>query len=161
MSLPSYRLLDGADICSGAFPISASETNLAMARDFVFRKWTERAAERGNPVPTDLSGSCKFSSLFAASVFGAQMHGNSDHQFCRLPSGQILDLNADAADVKALKRPWRHDRGFWNNPDHRDAMDSCGPRVDRWLADFAAELAERSALLEGAAEPDAGECSPA
>lgn len=52
------------------------------AREFVLRKWRERAEERGLSMPDDLSGSCKFSSLFASRLFGLEMRGNEQHQFC-------------------------------------------------------------------------------
>lgn len=107
-----------------------------LAREFVLRKWRERAAERGLSVPRDLSGSCKFSSLFASRLFGLEMRGNEDHQFCIHPDGSIFDLNADAEDVRALANPWKHDPAFWMNPDHQESMESCHPRVEAWLDEF-------------------------
>lgn len=141
---------------SSFFPLEPTAENIGAARDFVFRMWCERHEERGQPQPADLSGSCKFSSMFAAHVFGARMRGNEDHQFCHLPDGEILDLNREAQDVAQLARlcdPWRHDRRFWNNPDHREAMDSCKARVKTWIRRFAEELA-------AAAEPEAGMAGP-
>lgn len=130
------------------FPIEPSAENTARARDFVFRMWCEREVERGFPVPKDLSFSCKFTSIFAAQVFGAEMQGNEDHQFCVLPDGEILDLNSDAADVVELAKqgdPWRHDPDFWLNPDHQESLESCQDRVDAWLRRFAAEIAAEEA----------------
>jgi hypothetical protein len=128
-------------------PIEASPANLSMARDFLLLKWNERAEERGLPPRRDLSGSCKFSSLFARTVFGAEMRGNQDHQFNILPDGSILDLNADAEDVSGLEAPHHHDPEFWGNPEHLAAMRSCDPRVAAWIEGF-------SALVPGLDEPD-------
>lgn len=122
------------------WPISLSPDALDLARDFVFQKWCERAGERLLPMPDDLSGSCKFSSLFCAEVFGLKMRGNADHQFCIDEQGSIVDLNAGAADVSRLSDPWRHDPIFWNNRDHRASMQSCRPRVALWLQEFALQL---------------------
>lgn len=98
--------------------------------------WRERASERGRPVPADLSGSCKFTSLLAQRLFGGRLRGNADHQFLELPGGERLDLNADAADVRDLQArgidPWRHDPLFWHNPDHRASLRSCAARVAIW-----------------------------
>ncbi|WP_411839688.1 hypothetical protein [Paracoccus sp. ME4] len=121
-------------------PMNLNPELADRAREFVLRKWRERAAERNLPAPEDLSGSCKFSSLFAAKLFGLEMRGNEQHQFCIRPDGSIFDLNAGAADVAALADPWKHDPVFWMNPDHREAMESCEARVAAWLEDFAAEI---------------------
>ena len=45
-------------------PLSARPELVALARQFVLRKWRERAQERGHPEPPgDLSSACKFASL--------------------------------------------------------------------------------------------------
>jgi hypothetical protein len=116
--------------------LPATAENIAAAKAFVMRKWTERAVELGRPVPSDLSNSCKFSSLFAQAIFGGRLEGHVDHQYVRLTDGSILDLNAEAADVKAMANPHRHDSRFWGNAEHADALRSCKPRVDRWIEEF-------------------------
>lgn len=132
---------------SNVFPIPATPENIARAKAFVFGKWRERATERGHTVD-DLSGACKFSSLFAQRVFGGKIKGNHDHQYVVLDDGQILDLNADAADVRELSIPYRHDRRFWNNKEHRESLNSCLPRVETWLKEFENEL-RPGHVLEG------------
>ena len=86
--------------------------NIERAKTFVLAKWRERADERGLDQPSDLTGSCKFSSMFAQRLFGGQLRGNHDHQYVLLPNDQILDLNVDAADVKAHMNPHKHDVNF-------------------------------------------------
>jgi hypothetical protein len=61
-----------------------------------------------------------------------------------------VDLNHDAADVRALPDPHRHDRGFMGSPAHRESMDTCLPRVRAWVAEFLPRL-QRAART-----PDAG-----
>lgn len=138
-------------------PIPATEENIERAKAFVLKKWIERWHER-NPngptynaffgwdrEPTDLSSACKFSSMFAQRVFGGQLRGNIDHQFVKLPDGRILDLNIDAEDVRKLRAsgdPHRHDRAFWGNPEHLDAMKSCEPRVGQWVSEFLETLGD-------------------
>lgn len=116
--------------------LPATPEMIAQAKVFVLRKWLERAQERGSSLPADLSGSCKFSSMFAQRIFGGEIRGNYDHQYVQLPDGRIIDLNIDAADVSALDDPHHHDSEFWGGPDHVESMASCRPRVDQWVAEF-------------------------
>lgn len=116
--------------------LAPTEKNISLARAFALNRWRDRARERGLPIPDDLSSSCKFTSLFAQGLFGGRLRGNHDHQFLELPGGEILDLNAEAKDVRALDTHYRHDPVFWNNPDHRASLRSCRPRVADWLEDF-------------------------
>jgi len=110
---------------------------IEIARHVALQGWRARAEERGRPEPEDLSGSCKFTSLMALSLFGGRLRGNSEHQYLELPSGERLDLNAEAEDVRAKQArgvdPWRHDTAFWNNLDHRASLRSCKPRVALWV----------------------------
>lgn len=123
----------------------ASPEAIEQAKRFVLAQWQARHLERHgelgkDSLPTDLSSSCKFSSLFAQAVFGGTLQGNYHHQFVRLPSGQRLDLNEDAQDVQALgEQAHRHDPVWWGNRDHREAMESCLPRVQAWLCKFEEE----------------------
>lgn len=111
------------------------------AKEYLLRRWKERARELGRPIPDDLSYSCKFTSMFASIVFGGKMQGNHDHQYVVLQNGDILDLNEDAADTKALgDRAYVHDPIFWNSPDHKASMKSCEPRVNDWVSGFVDEL---------------------
>ena len=126
-----------------------TEDNLRLAREAIAELWAERASERGRPPPDDLSGSCKFSSMLVAAVFGLRMRGNADHQFCVTGDDEVIDLNEDASDVRALERPHRHDPRFWMSPDHAASLASCEPRVARW----AATLRDRIAEAERSPEP--------
>ncbi len=117
---------------------------IAAARSFAFRKWQERSAERGLPPPHDLSNSCKFTSLFAQSLFGGEIRGNYFHFHVRLPSGERIDLNEQATDVQAIKdrgsNPYLHERAFMRSRDVRESLKSCRPRVEQWVEEFLGNL---------------------
>ncbi len=137
------QIIEAASI----FPIPATPENIAKAKEFVFRKWQERAKENGYSV-NDLSSSCKFTSLFAQQVFGGEIRGNEHHQHVVL-NNKVIDLNDDAADVRklSLSMPfylYQHDKRFWKNKDHRASMDSCRPRVKQWVEEFEKELTQKS-----------------
>lgn len=120
--------------------LPATPENIARAKEFVMKKWIERFRERSGPnasPPTDLTDSCKFSSLFAQEVFGGSLRGNGDHQYVETPKGEIIDLNIDAQDVKQLgDRAHRHDDLFWGSRDHRVSLNSCRGRVADWVKEF-------------------------
>lgn len=115
-----------------------SPENIEAARALALSLWRERAASRLEPEPADLSDSCKFSALIAKALFGGAVCGNERHFFCRTDDGTIIDLNEHAADVQAIRAvgrdPYRHDARFMARMDVREALKSCQPRVDRWLA---------------------------
>jgi hypothetical protein len=115
--------------------LKPTHDNVARAKAFVFEKWKERAKEYHRPEPLDLSNACKFASLFAREIFGVRLRGNWHHQYLVAPNGQIVDLT-DAAGVPANIDPHAHDRHFWGNPEHKDDMKSCKPRVDKWKREF-------------------------
>ena len=139
----------------------ATPEALAEARDFVFDRWRLRdddmaasyAAISGLKVdvwrssrnatrPIDLSGGCKFASLFVKTVFGGTIRGNFDHQH-NLISGQQVDLCEGSKDVLTLgAEAWRHDRAFFGNPDHLESLQSCMARVDDWVVEWTALRAE-------------------
>ena len=133
--------------------LEPTDEALAAARAFVFERWKERAVERGAPEPSDLSSSCKFSSMFVRLVFGGRIRGNYDHQYA-LIAGRIIDLNADAADVREMDTPYRDDAAFLGSPDHLDSMVSCLARVERWAEAFLAAYTP-AVDAETAAEADA------
>ena len=124
-------------------PIPATPENITKAQDFVFQKWKARAREYGHDEPVDLSKSCKASSMFAQRIFGGQIRGNIDHQYVVL-NNQIIDLNTDAADVRALPPNWAHyhDRRWFGNREHKASMKSLEPRVNRWVTEFTNLLTE-------------------
>lgn len=115
--------------------LEPSEDLIEAAREFVFERWKERAAERFGVEPTDLSKSCKFGSLFLHTLIGGRIVGNEDHQFV-MKDGEIYDLSADAQDVAALEHPYHLDPLFFGSRDHLDSMNSCLPRVSDWIDAF-------------------------
>lgn len=131
----------------GAAPkkLEASPENIERAKEFVLKKWRERAAERFYPEPEDLSSSCKFTSMFAQAVFGGQIQGNYEHQYLVL-NGEIIDLNIDAADVKDMEDPHEHDDSWFGNDEHVESMESCKPRVRDWVREFMSGLNESFTL---------------
>ncbi len=126
----------------------ATPQNVALAQAFVLARWQERHDERfGSDEgslrfrPTDLSSSCKFSSIFALAVFGGKLEGNPDHQFVRLSDGQVLDLNHGAQDVLELgERAHRHNPAWWGCRDHKASLKSCLPRALAWVAQFEQDI---------------------
>lgn len=119
-------------------PIPATQDNIAKVKEFVFKKWQERAVERGETV-RDLSNSCKFTSMFAQKIFGGEIRGNYNHQYLVL-GNKIIDLNDEADDVLKMKNPWQHDKKFFGKRDHKASMKSCEPRVDQWVEEFIQTL---------------------
>ena len=117
------------------FPIEASVANVDRVRSFVLEKWTERQTEIGKPSPSDLSGSCKFSSLFGSVVFGADIGGNYDHVYNVLDD-VVIDVNAGSADVAALAAPYLHDPYFIRSDDFHESMMTCVSRVENWIAEY-------------------------
>lgn len=102
--------------------------------------WRERAEELDLPIPSDLSGSCRFTSLFVQSLFGGDIRGNWDHFHVRTRDGTVIDLNASAEDVLAIKAagrdPYRHERRFVSSRDVREIFDTCRPRVEAWTSEW-------------------------
>ena len=135
---------------------------LSAARLFLLERWRERHAEidPDGPPPTDLSGSCKFTSQFAAKVFGGRVEGNPFHQWVRLEDGTPIDLNEGSDDVATLMRgeipeymaaharatmatlprkPYRHDSRHMRRADTKRSNRSCAQRVDAWVKRFLSE----------------------
>lgn len=121
-----------------------SGDNLEIVRGALSRLWAERAAERGLVPPDDLAGSCKFSSLLVSSVFGLEMRGSFDHQFCVTEDGSVVDLNENEPDVLDLDEPHEHDEDFWMSRDHRESLESCLLRVMRWRAVALEDIENRT-----------------
>jgi len=116
-----------------------SYEHFAQAKVFVFRKWCERAVERSNPVPTDLSGSCKYGSLFMNQVFGGIICGHYQHQY-NIIDERIVDLSHDALDVARMTNPYLHEPDYFDIPEKQAALKRCLPRVNTWVNDFLAEI---------------------
>ena len=145
-------LVEGA-----AESLPATPENIAAAKSFVFGKWRERAQELGRDDPLDLSDACKFTSLFAATIFGGTMRGNFFHQWVELPDGHTLDLNDEAADVITMLRGeipddakpyademrkklppslYTRDDRHMRRRDNKQSMASVRPRVQQWADEF-------------------------
>lgn len=119
--------------------LAYSYERFAQAKVFVFRKWCERAAERGTLAPIDLSGSCKYGSLFMNQVFGGSICGHYEHQY-NIIGGRIVDLSHDAIDVGRIANPYLHEPDFFNIPEKQTSLNGCLPRVERWVAQFLEEI---------------------
>lgn len=119
-----------------------SYERFALAKIFVFRKWCEQAAERQVLAPIDLSGSCKYGSLFINQVFGGSICGHYEHQY-NLIGGRIVDLSHDALDVGRIINPYLHEPDYFSIPEKRASLNSCLPRVERWVVQFLLEIESR------------------
>jgi hypothetical protein len=115
--------------------LNLTDAEMARARRFVFAKWCERAHERGEAPPVDLSHSCKYGTLFMHTVFGGMIAGNYQHQF-NVINGCIVDLSDGAADVLRLAFPYDHEPELFGIAEHMASMDGCQSRVDAWAAEF-------------------------
>lgn len=116
-----------------------SYDHFAHAKVFVFRKWCEMVVERCAPPPTDLSGSCKYGSLFMNSIFGGAIHGHYEHQY-NIINGRIVDLSHDAIDVGKIINPYHHEPEFFEIPENQISLNGCLPRVERWVSQFLTEV---------------------
>lgn len=121
--------------------LEPTKENIKAAKDFVFEKWKERAAELEREEPVDLEGACKASSLFVQRVFGGEISGNWHHIHV-LKDGKIIDLNSEACDVRRLKElfgeegVYRADKKFLKRREFKDSMDSWNWRVNKWVEEF-------------------------
>ena len=137
-----------------------SEAEAEAASAFVLDRWRERAAERGDTEPVDLSGACKFAAAFAAALFGGTVEAHDLHAWA-VVDGSVVHLAAGSADVAALRAgrvpagqeeyakawgivpdgddPYAPDRRFTTGPGFREALEANAPRVDRWLDRWRAE----------------------
>lgn len=118
--------------------------NFAYAKVFVFRKWCEMALARQALAPTDLSGACKYGSVFMQRVFGGTLRGHFEHQY-NLIDGRLVDLSHDAMDVGRMRNPYLHEPDYFAVPELTASLDGCVPRVDTWVVEFLAELAQQQA----------------
>lgn len=119
--------------------LAYSYERFAQAKIFVFRKWCEQAAERRAILPADLSGSCKYGSLFMNRVFGGSIRGHYEHQY-NIIEGRIVDLSHDAIDVGRITNPYLHEPDFFAIPEKQASLNNCLPRVERWVAQFLEEI---------------------
>lgn len=128
-----------ADIRDQREPLDPTHENMELSREYLMEMWIQRHAERvgknlalADRVPTDLSYSCKFTSLFIAAVFGGEVHGNEWHQFAVI-DGTVFDPNSESDDVLKLTDPYEHDEYFFGNREHLESVQSCAARVKQWV----------------------------
>jgi len=126
-----------------------TDENFKAAKVFVFGKWCEEAVGQPDKVPLDLSGACKYGSLFMQRVFGGAIRGHYEHQY-NFIEGQRVDLSHEAQDVARMRHPYRHEPSYFLVPELQASLASCLPRAQRWADEF---LAEQSAAV--APDPDA------
>jgi hypothetical protein len=107
----------------------------AQAKAFVFHRWCELATEQAWRPPSDLSGACKYGSLFVREVFGGVIQGHYAHQFNRL-EGRLVDLSHDALDVGRMSQPYLNDATYFEIPEYQQQLAACMPRVQRWVTGF-------------------------
>lgn len=138
--------------------LAYSYERFGQAKSFVFRKWCELADERHAFPPTDLSGSCKYGSLFMNQVFGGSIRGHYEHQY-NIIEGRIVDLSHDAIDVGRIINPYLHEPGFFAIPERQASLDNCLPRVTCWVVQFLAEIEDESRLSHPCSRCDTA-CNP-
>jgi len=119
--------------------LAYSYPRFAASKVFVFDKWCEQAAERGVARPADLSGACKYGSLFMAQVFGGSIRGHYQHQYNHI-GGRIVDLSHDALDVGKMDNPYLHEPDYFAIPEKLAALNRCLPRVDGWVNEFLVDI---------------------
>ena len=119
--------------------IAYSYERFAQAKIFVFRKWCDQAKARGSLPPADLSGSCKYGSLFMNQIFGGAIYGHYEHRY-NIIGGRIVDLSHDAIDVGRITNPYLHEPDFFAIPEKRASLNKCLPRVEGWVVEFLAEI---------------------
>lgn len=119
--------------------LAYSYERFAQAKVFFFRKWCELAAEKHKRPPADLSGACKYGSLFMNRVFGGSIRGHYEHQY-NFIGGRIVDLSHDSLDVGRITNPYLHEPEFFAIPEKNASLDRCLPRVDVWVEEFLDEI---------------------
>lgn len=134
--------------------------NTETMKSFLLRKWQERAAERHSPVPSDLTGACKFAALFAQMIHGGEIQAHEFHTWLDL-GGRVIDYCEDAADVQSMKNGQIHasakdyaeaqgldldfepsdlyddSEDFRDSWDFKDSLESCHPRVQAWYEEWS------------------------
>jgi hypothetical protein len=116
-----------------------SHVHFAEAKAFLLDQWGRLGVARGAQpsAPGDLSGACKYGSLFAQYVFGGAIRGHFEHQY-NLIEGRLVDLSHDALDVGHMRHPYQHEPDFFLLPELQRSLGLCVPRAERWGAEFLA-----------------------
>lgn len=131
--------------------------DLTALKAFALVKWRERQAEKGLPIPVDLSSACMFCALLAQMIHGGRIAAHEFHTWVDL-DGTVIDLAEDSRDVAELSEglvptsareyaetwgaevysddPYDEDAEFTASADFRESLESCRPRVERWHAEW-------------------------
>lgn len=117
--------------------LAYSHENFAAAKIFMIAKWRDRAALSSAAAPIDLSGACKYGSLFVQCVFGGAIRGHYEHQF-NFIEGRLVDLSHDALDVGRMRNPYLHEPAYFLVPEIQASLAGCLPRAERWADEFLA-----------------------
>lgn len=107
-----------------------------QVRAFLLARWQERAAELGREEPATLEGACRFCALFGELALGLAHRANFNHSWNEDRTGNVIDLCGGDST-------YRHDSEFIARPEFREKMESCRPRVERWVSEFRAECAAK------------------
>lgn len=137
--------------------VTYTYAQFAAAKSWFFAKWSDWASDRGLGAPPDLSGSCKYASLYMQSIFGGAIRGHFEHQY-NFIDGRLVDLSHDALDVGRMLRPYLHEPEYFSVPELQAALVSCQPRAERWAHEFiehseAAQADARTRVDAGAVRP--------
>lgn len=111
----------------------------AAAKLWFFGRWCDLAAQQGLNAPGDLSGSCKFGSIFMQAVFGGSIRGHFEHQY-NFIDGRVVDLSHDAADVGRMRNPYLHEPDYFDIPEVQSSLAGCQVRAERWASEFLLSL---------------------
>lgn len=133
--------------------VAYSYEKFAAAKSWMFERWTEFASERGLARPVDLSGSCKYGSIFVQSIFGGSIRGHFQHQYNFL-SGRLVDMSHDALDVGQMRNPYLHEPEYFNVPELQTSLATCVARAERWADEF---IETRARVESGPEHPPAAQ----
>jgi hypothetical protein len=111
--------------------------HFAEAKGFLFKRWSEESIHDQSIKPTDLSGACKYGSLFTQYIFGGAIRGHFQHQY-NFIDGRLVDLSHDAMDVGRMRNPYLHEPEYFMIPELQASLARCMPRAQRWAVEFIA-----------------------
>jgi hypothetical protein len=113
----------------------------AASKLWFFEQWSDLAEASHRQAPGDLSGSCKYGSIFMQSVFGGAIRGHYAHQY-NFIDGHLVDLSHDALDVGRMNNPYLHEPEYFAIPEMQVSLAACLPRAQRWADQFVASRPE-------------------
>lgn len=137
------HFVDWTSSCPG--PVAYDYARFAAAKVWFFERWVDMAQEHGRVKPSDLSGSCKYGSIFMRTVFGGSIRGHYEHQY-NFIDGRLVDLSHDALDVGRMRNPYLHEPDYFAIAELQAALDLCAPRAKLWADQFIAICSPSSPL---------------